>query len=76
MCHLLPVHHLGMAFLAGSKVKIQRYDTWTLTKRMEKKLDSHCMRMLRANFKQVLEATSYKTTAVRTPTIPLENHPN
>ena len=22
MCHLLPVHHLGMAFLAGSKVKI------------------------------------------------------
>ena len=24
MCHLLPVHHLGMAFLAGSKVKIQQ----------------------------------------------------
>ena len=23
MCHLLPVHHLGMAFLAGSKVKIE-----------------------------------------------------
>ena len=23
MCHLLPVHHLGMAFLAESKVKIQ-----------------------------------------------------
>ena len=23
MCHFLPVHHLGMAFLAGSKVKIQ-----------------------------------------------------
>ena len=23
MCHLLPVHYLGMAFLAGSKVKIQ-----------------------------------------------------
>ena len=22
MCHFLPVHHLGMAFLAGSKVKI------------------------------------------------------
>ena len=22
MCHLLPVHHLGMAFLAGSKAKI------------------------------------------------------
>ena len=23
MCHILPVHHIGMAFLAGSKVKIQ-----------------------------------------------------
>ena len=23
MCHFLPVHHLGMAFLAGSKAKIQ-----------------------------------------------------
>ena len=27
ICHLLPVHHLGMAFLAGSKVKIQQFDT-------------------------------------------------
>ena len=27
ICHLLPVHHLGMAFLAGSKVKIQHEDT-------------------------------------------------
>ena len=25
MCHFLPVHHLGMAFLAGSKVKIQHF---------------------------------------------------
>ena len=25
MCHFLPVHHLGMAFLAGSKAKIQQY---------------------------------------------------
>ena len=25
MCHFLPVHHLGMASLAGSKVKIQHY---------------------------------------------------
>ena len=24
VCHLLPVHHLGMAFLAGSKAKIQQ----------------------------------------------------
>ena len=26
MCHLLPVHHLGMAFLAGSKVKIPQFN--------------------------------------------------
>ena len=26
MCHFLPVHHLGMAFLAGSKAKIQQMD--------------------------------------------------
>ena len=25
MCHLLPVHHLGMAFLVGSKAKIQHW---------------------------------------------------
>ena len=25
MCHLLPVHHHGMSFLAGSKTKIQHY---------------------------------------------------
>ena len=31
MCHLLPVHHFGMAFLAGSKVKIPQLlhiNTW------------------------------------------------
>ena len=27
MCHFLPVHHLGMAFLAGSKAKIQQSKT-------------------------------------------------
>ena len=26
MCHFLPVHHLGMAFLVGSKAKIQHND--------------------------------------------------
>ena len=26
MCYFLPVHHLGMAFLAGSKAKIQQID--------------------------------------------------
>ena len=28
ICHLLPVHHLGMAFLAGSKAKIQQIDRY------------------------------------------------
>ena len=30
MCHLLPVHHLGMAFLAGSKAKIQHNELSSL----------------------------------------------
>ena len=28
MCHYLPVHHLGMAFLAESKAKIQQMNTY------------------------------------------------
>ena len=28
MCHFLPAHHLGMAFLAGSKAKIQQSIPW------------------------------------------------
>ena len=28
MCQFLPVHHLGMAFLAGSKVKIQQIEVF------------------------------------------------
>ena len=31
MCHFLPVHHLGMAFLARSKVKIPHTHTYTHT---------------------------------------------
>ena len=30
MCHFLPVHHLGMAFLAGSKAKIQHFALITM----------------------------------------------
>ena len=26
ICHFLPVHHFGMAYLAGAKVKIQQLD--------------------------------------------------
>ena len=38
MCHFLPVHHLGMAFLAGSKAKIQHS---TIYQKLEEKLDSY-----------------------------------
>ena len=31
MCHFLPVHHLGMAFLAGSKAKIQHCVSMSMT---------------------------------------------
>ena len=29
MCHFLPVHHFGMAYLPGSKVKIQHMTSHT-----------------------------------------------
>ena len=40
MCHFLPVHHLGMAFLAGLKTKIQHF--------FFKKLDGNYTRILLA----------------------------
>ena len=41
--------------------------TWTLTKRLEKKLDGNYTRMLRANLEQVLAATPHKTPTVWPP---------
>ena len=35
MCHFLPVHHLGMAFLARSKAKIQHFHSNTKRKKQE-----------------------------------------
>ena len=51
---------------------------WMLTKRIEKKLDGNCTRMLWAilNKSWCLETISNKTTAVRLSTTHLENHPN
>ena len=49
---------------------------WTLTKLMEKKLDSNYTRMLRAIFEQVLVATPHKAAAVRPPTTHHENYEN
>ena len=41
---------------------------------MEKKLDNNYTRMLRAVFKQVLEATPHKTAAVQSPNTHHENY--
>ena len=46
--------------------------TWTLTKRMEKKLDVNYTRMLRA----ILNKSWGKTAAIRLPTTHHENHPS
>ena len=48
--------------------------TWTLTKRLEKKLDGNYTRMLRANLEQVLAATPHKTPTVRPPASYHENY--
>ena len=37
MCHFLPVHHLGMAFLAGSKAKIQHLNVEIIKRIMSEK---------------------------------------
>ena len=49
--------------------------TWTLTKRMEKRLDANYTRML-SNIEQVLETTPHKTAAVRPSTTRDENYPS
>ena len=46
---------------------------WTLTKRVEKKLDGNYIRILRAT-KKILEATSYETIAVEPLTSHLKNN--
>ena len=44
--------------------------TWTLTKRLEKKLDGNFTRMFASNIEQVLATTPHKTTTIR----PLASH--
>ena len=34
MCHFLPVHHFGMAYLAGSKVNIQQVESYQRLKKL------------------------------------------
>ena len=40
MCHFLPVHHLGMAFLTGSKVNIQHFYLTALGRENEENKDN------------------------------------
>ena len=44
--------------------------TWTLTKRMEKKLDGDYTRNVASNIEQVLEATHHRAAAI----LPLATH--
>ena len=64
-------------FLAAV-VSILLYEctTWTLTKRLEKKLDSNYTRMSASNIRQVLAATPHKAPTIRPPASHHENYPS
>ena len=66
------------SFFLAAVVSILLYGctTWTLTKRIEKKLDGNYARMLRAILTQVLEAAPDKEATVRPSTIHHENYPS
>ena len=64
------------SFFQAAVVSILLYGctTWTLTKRMEKKLDGNYTRMLRT--KKVLEAAPHKAAAEQSPATYHENYRN
>ena len=59
---------------AVTSILLYRCTTWTLTKRLEKKLDGNYTRMLWGNLEQVLVATPHKTPTVRLPASYHENY--
>ena len=61
-----------MEIRAFVSILLYGYTTWTLTKRIEKKLDVDYT----SNIEQVMEATPYKTAAARPPATDHENYPN
>ena len=65
------------SFFQAAVVSILLYGctTWTLTKRLEKKLDGHYTRMLRAILNKILVATPHKTPTIRPPASYHENYP-
>ena len=66
------------SFFQAAVVSILLYGctTWTLTKRLKKKLDGNYTRILRAYIEQVLEATPHKAPTIRPPTSHHENYPS
>ena len=57
-------------------VLLYRCTMWTLTDRMEKKIDSNYTRNAVSYTEQVLEEIPSKAAAVRPPTTHHENYPN
>ena len=67
------------SFFQAAVVSILLYGctTWTLTKRLKKKLDGNYTRMLRLfNLEQVLAATPHKAPTIRPPASHHENYPS
>ena len=64
------------SFFQAAVVSILLYGgtTWTLAKRMEKKLDGNYARNAASNIEQLLGATPHKAVAIRPPTTHLENY--
>ena len=71
-------HKMKRSFFQAPVVSILLYGctTWTLTKRLEKRLDGTYSRMLWAILKQVLATTPHKTPTIRPPASYHENYPS
>ena len=66
------------SFFQAAVVSILLYGctTWTLTKRLEKKLDAELHKNTAINIEQVLEATPHKAPTIRPPASHHENYPS
>ena len=68
--------NMKRSFFQAAVVSILLYGctTWTLSKRLEKKLDGNYARMLRAILNKYLAATPHKAPTIRPPASHHENH--
>ena len=69
MCHFLPLHHLGMAFLAGSKAKIQHYHNTTNHRKYLPQLELLWPRDIHSSNKHVLPKYSKTFDSICVPTV-------